>query len=316
VSASTGHLKYVNHLGDSFETSGFKLFLQDNELMDYDWNYSTTGTKVTKFSRKPKEYKVPLTIHTDTAAEGIELRNELYELAEKDVLAIEPGRLYLFDYYLVGYITGASSTNVLTDAKWYETELIFVAEDSVWRKDTVITIDQSEIPNTRQQIEPTITGRAGSTPVALSDGIVQPEYKYDYTLTSTYKSYCPQYDYPHDYIRTIGKASFINDCYTDADFLLVIEGMAQNPIVTIGGHQYSVNTIVLEGERLEIDSRAKTVKKIGRSGDEENLFNSRGKAQSIFQKIPAGSNSIIWPGTYGISLTIYDERSMPRWTAW
>jgi hypothetical protein len=43
-----------------------------------------------------------------------------------------------------------------------------------------------------------------------------------------------------------------------------------------------------------------------------NLFDSRNKAQSVFEKIPEGALTFAWEG-FSFELTLFEERSEPKW---
>lgn len=109
--------------------------------------------------------------------------------------------------------------------------------------------------------------------------------------------------------RTINNPSF-----ADSNFILTIYGFADNPSVMIAGHPYTVYATIYEGERMVINSVDRTVLKIGRLGEVTSLYNSREKIISVFQKIPPGAHVVTWPGSYGIDLTLLDERSEPKWS--
>ena len=82
--------------------------------------------------------------------------------------------------------------------------------------------------------------------------------------------------------------------------------------MSIAGHPYRVETTVYEGERLVIDSKKGTVKKIGRLGEVVDCYNARQKDYSVFQKIPPGLNVFQWSGGFGVDITLFDERSEPK----
>lgn len=117
-----------------------------------------------------------------------------------------------------------------------------------------------------------------------------------------------KYDYPYDY--TPPKAmqdTWETEAPFPSEFRMEISGPCVNPRVTINGYPYMVNTSVPSGETLVIDSRSHTVM----MGD-INLFDSRNKAQSVFEKIPEGSLTFAWEG-FSFGLTLFEERSEPKW---
>lgn len=73
-----------------------------------------------------------------------------------------------------------------------------------------------------------------------------------------------------------------NPHFTDANFTLVIYGPVVNPQVIIGDKSYLVNIVLEQGERLEIDSRTRTVTKISKNGEQVNAFHKPGKRKEIF----------------------------------
>ena len=44
------------------------------------------------------------------------------------------------------------------------------------------------------------------------------------------------------------------------------------------------------------------------------MYNARNKLQSVFEKIPSGASVLSWEGDFGVDLTIFDERSEPKWS--
>lgn len=76
---------------------------------------------------------------------------------------------------------------------------------------------------------------------------------------------------------------------------------------------YQVDISLNVGERLEIDSRKKTVKLIHSDGYTENVLWSAIKEYYIFEKIAAGTQIIAWDGSFAFDLILIDKRSEPLW---
>lgn len=310
-----GHFKYVNHLGEFIESDGIKLFIQDNDLLDWTWKYDSALNQVRNFSRDPVEKSVPIVINADNDADGLALRDRLFEIAEKDVLANEPGRLYFHDWYMMGYVIASAKSNYMLKDSIMQNSLTFVSETGMWyREKTVSLPPETESLNVHVYRDPIVTTYPGTDPKPLDPSFLYPDFSYDYSHPPKTKTIYPMYDFAYDYMRQIGHKSIVANGFKASDFVLTIWGYVDHPIVRIGGHAYGVDATVFEGERLVIDSRAKTIRKIGRLGEVTNLFNARDKEQSVFEPIPPGSNPITWPGTYGVDLTVYEERSEPAWT--
>lgn len=116
------------------------------------------------------------------------------------------------------------------------------------------------------------------------------------------------YDFPYDFKPSPSStAQWVTESPFASDFVLSIHGPAVNPRVTVNGYPYVVYTSISAGETLVIDSANKTVM----CGD-RNLFDSRNKAQSVFEKIPSGQLTIAY-GNFDFELVLHEERSEPRW---
>ena len=74
-----------------------------------------------------------------------------------------------------------------------------------------------------------------------------------------------------------------------------------------------VNIVLESGERLEIDSRTETITKVMAFGEKVNAFHNREKGKTFFVRIPPGRQNVSWTGKFGWDLTIYEERSEPKW---
>ena len=61
------------------------------------------------------------------------------------------------------------------------------------------------------------------------------------------------------------------------------------------------------GLRLRL-SLQRINKFVRRSG---NLFNFRNKTDSIFAKIPGGNLTIAWDASFGVDITVFQEKSEP-----
>lgn len=99
-----------------------------------------------------------------------------------------------------------------------------------------------------------------------------------------------------------------------ANFKVIMYGPAVSPYIIVDGNEIGVSAVLLEGEYIIIDSNDHTVVKTSNTGKETNLYNSRTKGRSIFEKISSGHHSVIWPGTFGFDLYIFEERSEPKWS--
>ena len=123
-----------------------------------------------------------------------------------------------------------------------------------------------------------------------------------------------EHDYPYDYTMPYGGDVIWNvDHYAPCEFLMTIFGPAVDPRVVINGHPYQVYTTLDANEYLQIDSRANTVVKYLANGIRQDIYDYRAKQESVFNPITPGDIGVVWSGEFGFDITLYCERSEPRW---
>lgn len=270
--------RYVNHLNQSIDFGSGGIFITDSELRNYEWEYDTDYDEITNFHKGVEAKKMKIIISAATEEEGIAKRNDIFQIFESDILAEQSGRLYQDGYYLNCYIVASKK------AKWYLTKRYLEIE-------VTIATDQ---PDWVQEREYNFLKTEGKT--VEMDGLKKYPYKYGYY-----------------YLNQVSSSSISNPAITESDFMLRIYGHVSKPLVKIGDNTYQVNTSLNAGERLEIDSRRKTVKLIHTDGYTENVLWSAAKEYYIFEKIASGTQIIAWDGSFSFDLILVDKRSEPLW---
>lgn len=270
--------KYINHLGEALEFGKGSLFANENDLRDYDWSVVSSGDKISIFKKKKASKSIPAIIKAPTAEAGIEMRNKIFEIAEKDILANKAGKIVIGDYYLKCFITGISKAEYLINKQYAAVDLSIQTDSFGWIKETKFLYRMS---------------KAG-------DG----EEHLDFS-----------YDTPFDYKSSLAIRELNNDNFTASNFRIVIYGAVVNPLIRIGNHEYSVKAEVGTNEYLTIDSVEKSIYLTKNDGEKVNCFNNRNKDVYIFEKIPQGV-SIVASENEGLKfdITLLEERSEPKWT--
>ena len=240
--------KYTNSFGETLDFGKNCLFVNENDLRDFAWEITSKNNKISSFRKGIVSKTVPIILKCDTEYEGIKLRNRLFEVFEKDVLAMQYGKVQIGDYYLRCYITGSKKTEYLIHKSYMVVSLTVQTDLPEWIKETTISHDMAD------------------------------------ATSSPYLDF--SYDYPHDYKSVVKKGSIINPNFVASNFIMTIHGAAYNPTLRIGGHIYSVNVQVEPGEYLTIDSSAKTIILTKANNEKVNCFNNRNKDSYIFEKIP------------------------------
>lgn len=307
-------VKFINHQGESLESMKDGIYVNYSDLRDYIWEYTTQSNRIIDFQKGVVEKTIPLVILCDSEEQGIEIRNRLFELGEKDVLKKKPGRILIGDYYLTGYIIGSKKSNYLINERYMELELTFATAINMWRRETTYQFLPENIDSNPGSQTPVITGNV-FTGDDIENHAALREFEFDFLRRNTRKIRYPQFDLPFDFIKIYGKRTINNtEAFSESDFVLTVYGFVETPYILIAGHPYVIDATIYEGERVIIDSAAGTIKKIGRLGEETNLYNSRGKEYSVFQKIPPGIQTVSWSGGFGFDLLLYDDRSEPKWS--
>ena len=267
---------YVNHIGEELEFGKFPLFANYNDLRDFSWDVKSKNDKISGFSKGIVSKSIPIIIICSSDAEGLRMRNEIFEICEKDILANKPGKIVIGDYYLQCYITGSTKSEYLVSRRCLQIDLSIQTDSPEWVKESLYAFRSN-------------SGGNGSF--------------LDFA-----------YDFPFDYQNSLQIGEISNSGIIANNFKIVIYGAAINPSIFIGNHEYSVECEIGKSEYLSIDSVAKTIILTKENGDKINLFNNRNKDSYIFEKIPPGISKVSAVNE-GLSydITLLEERSEPKW---
>lgn len=270
--------KYVNHLNQSIDFGSCGIYITDSELRNYEWEYDTDYDEITNFRKGVKEKKMKIIISAATEEEGIAKRNAVFRIFEADILANQAGRLYQDGYYLNCYITASKKANWYIAKRYIEIEVTIATDQPDWVQEKEFNFLKTE----------------GKT--VEMDDLKKYPYKYGYY-----------------YLNQVSSSAINNVSITESDFVLRIYGPVSKPLVKIGDNTYQVNVSLNAGERLEIDSRKRTVSLIHTDGYTENVLWSAAKEYYIFEKIVSGTQIIAWDGSFSFDLILIDKRSEPLW---
>lgn len=266
---------YENHLGQRFEEDC--VYLNYSDLRDYSWDYDTMNGRISRFYRSIKNRKLPLVIVGKTGDEATEIKNRLFEIAEADIMANIPGKVFSGEYYTRGFITASAKSKYLINRRFGKIDLTLTSEDTAWYRERLF------------RFMPTISANVG-------EGFGYP------------------YGYPYDYATKAKNAQNVEfNSVAGNEFRLTVYGSVSNPSIKIGGHEYSISGTVGVGETLLIDSLAKKIILTSQTGQKHNLFDKRNRDSYIFKPIPAGYQTISWDGSFGFDLIAIEKRSEPRW---
>lgn len=283
---------FVNHNKKKIALSDYPYLFQSGDLLDYNWDYETiTGgkNKLKSLKKSPKEFFVKIAVLEEFGI-PLEQRREkfkasvdyLVQVFEEDVLDGVEGRLYTeTGYYLSCMCIGSKKADWNMGLPVMFNELTILSLNPMWLKDTTYVF--------RTDISVPSAGE---------------ERNLDYP-----------YDFPCDFVSGMTERTIQNTGVAPVDFEITLYGACLNPTVNIGGQTYRVYATIEKGEYLKINSINKKIYKVKVNGEVVNLFHQREREYTpFFRKIKPGLNAVTWSGAYGIDVTLFEERSEPKWT--
>lgn len=277
------NIYYENHLGDIINLIETPYRLQTGDFYNYTWGYdfvdgnSRYGGNVRRFRRGAVEKQFILSIQAKDKMSYYQALNDFLEITEVDVINKKHGRLYVGEQYLECYIIEVRKTLWESGANVLDCHFKIVTEYPFWKTESKVSFD----------------------------------VRSEQVVSSGSKKYPNRYAYRYAGIPK--QTSIVNRHFVDSDVQIHIHGPAVYPSLVIGGNTYAVNTIIVDGETLIIDTASKTVIKTQVTGNEVNMFNSRNKEHDIFKPLPPGTQNIAWDGSFAFDIIIYEERSEPKW---
>lgn len=269
-------IQYINHVGENLDFGKDKIYVNENDLRDFAWDIISKNDKISSFKKGIVSKNITIILKCDTEKEGTDLKNKLFEVFEKDVLAVKHGKIVIGNYYLNCYITESKKSNYLYSHNYMQLTVKVTTDKPYWIKEA------------RTLFMPT-SSQVGKN--------------LDYNR-----------DYPSDYTSNLLNQQLHNTNFVPSNFKLLIFGACTNPGVVINGHEYSVNVALEENEYIEIDSTEKTIITVHNDGTTTNCFNLRNKNSYIFEKIAPGILSVSSNSDFTFEIVLYEERSEPKWT--
>ena len=275
-------IKYVCSNGKEYNLIGDRMRATSGSFHEYQWKSMTTdqqmGVDVYGFEKEPKTYQTTLTFRGPLEERKAKM-DELTNCFEYDVVNLTPGRIWFGSYYIDCYINEITTEVSSVRNCWTDMKVSVYCPYPMW------TMEQTKsfYPDAADKGEP-----------------------YEYL------------DYPHDYAYDYSKPSsgpehWYVDHYRSNNFRMTIYGPCANPRIIINGQVYQIYDTLEVNEYIVIDSRKKTIIKRLANGTEQNIFYKKSAGNSVFAEIPSGDLLVSWSGAFGFDITIFKERSVPKW---
>lgn len=272
-------LKYIASSGNEYNLNSDGIRTKKANYHKWDWGVSGTtlqyGLRVSDFTRKPVTYETNL-IMTGSYMQRKTILEALHDDFELDVRNKKLGRIVWGDYYIDCYIT-MSSTYPDENNLWTDNDITIYCPYPFWIKEETRIFMPQEAPGEQPYLD----------------------YEFDY-----------EYDYSYG---TPGIAIWQTNFPFTSEFKMTVFGPVSDPRILINGYPYQFFDTLEETEYVVIDSRSNTITKHLANNSSVNIFDLRNKTESIFEPIPAGTLTFNWSGAFGFDLTLFEERSEPRW---
>lgn len=294
-------IKYKSSNGTVLDLSGFPYKLGIEELFDWEWGsdavaISNTQSNILKFKRTQKDTTAKVWFYANTEESISELINNFFEVTEYDVITNQAGKLIINDGdYIECFIVAGANRKWQNTTPFNARNVKFIFPHPFW-------IDEQE-----QAYQPT------ASVIDIEDGDTISLLGYPY-----------QYPYGYDVEVIAGGGDSGEAIRTwefeginKSPFVLEIFGAVTNPRVNIDSHVYQVNLTLGEDDKIVIDSRDNTIT-LHRytsqgGGSVTNAYMYQNFNSNIFEPIPCGRQIQVSSVTR-FKLTVYSERSEPRWS--
>lgn len=278
---------YQNHKGDKFILNGDGLTFMDlTPVRSFEWNYNLSnrvngmGSLANGFARWARNVEIEIRQRGFTKQQFYDQMNRLHEVTEIDCLNEKPGRLYACGQYLTCFlsVSGAIDNNApFTNFAYRKANMLIVEPYWCTETTTIFHVASSATQDT--------TGKR-------------------YTLK-----------YPYRYGTSYSSNKLINTFYADCPAIITIYGAVDNPSVVINSNTFNVDVTLTATQRLVIDQVEKKIYTIDGSGNKTNVFNKRNKAYDIFKPLVSGENTVVYDGSFMMTIALIARRSELRWTS-
>lgn len=125
-------VRYVNSRGEVMDFGAAGIYVNENDLRNWEWSYETAYNRIRNLTRKPRTRSLPVKIWAETEAQGLALKNRLHDITEVDVAAGTPGRLYIGDWYQYCYVVESKKSNYLVNKCILDVTLTLAVDSGPW----------------------------------------------------------------------------------------------------------------------------------------------------------------------------------------
>lgn len=270
-------ITYANSKGETVslgEETG--VWLDENDLFDWSWEYVTTQSKLVATSRPIEEKSVKLLYLDGDDPTQIE---RFLEVFDYDARMVEPGTLTVNGYQRRGVFLAASTDDYMWKPGLMRRDMTFLAVDPDWSRRHVYTFDIQQDVSEAQMVYPH-------------------GYPHDYGAAAVPGTFVNQSAFPSEFLlRIYGPCS---------NPYLVIGGNLYSVSATVADGGFLVIDSTDKG----------AVYNYGPTGAAVNVFDAakvgaKGGGSYLFEQIQPGTNQVSSPNSFKFDVEIVEGISVP-----
>ena len=170
------NVKYVG-AGGTVDMSSAPILYQDHDFMKRETGYNSTplvsglGSKLTRFFREAKKYKIVLSVWGDDMHATL---NGMTDVFERDIFLQTPGKLIVNEEYIHCYIISSNVGDWALAGNGVSVELTVLAEKPLWIKEELLSFGTFTAGSASGFILPTaipfgLTSSAGSRQIIVEN---------------------------------------------------------------------------------------------------------------------------------------------------
>ena len=287
------NIRFVSSEGVSFNLLDFSdAKLEKANFHQVEWipeaNEKQFGAKVNRFTKNPQLFNCTFKFAGNPAQRKIQIDNFIYQ-TEQDISRNKIGRIYWNNQYIEVFFTVHDTHPVGSGTAYTEIVGQYYAPFPFWIE------EQSLIIRPSGQEESGFPENVKGFPNDRGQ-VYGYEYAYPYAATAVMIDV---------------------DSALASNFRAVVYGPTNQVQFFIAGHKYQVNYALRNGQYMVIDTRdslpiSEKCFVMNENGTTINVFDYRDPDSLLFEKVPNGSIILNYSRTYGIDLTIFQERSAPK----
>ena len=277
---------YENNHGDKINLTEFPYWLNIEPIFNYEWEYTKRskrrGQIIAGFTKTVSSIDLVFHIIGNTKSIRNNAIDKFNSVIESDIYEGKAGKIWCGDWYTYGYIIASKNEKWQYSAPMIKKTITLVREQDSWYKTLVRKSYEAD--------------------------------KYEPQVEKKKKNYEPNYDYQYDFMTDFESSVRLNNPDTlPSNFIVEIQGYANQPQIEIGANVIGFNLEVPDGAVLEINSVTKKAVMHMPDGTDMNVFGARDADYYLFERIPVGNNAIVANGAFTWGITLIEERSEPRW---